>query len=133
MPNAVLQRLVDEREQINRDIDHINEQSEADERDPSDSERSLLQRYRQRLGEVEPIIVEQLELEEQRHTARDASAMLQRAGGRGRQPEQRPGQQQQQGEQPAAIYRTFAAYARDMLISKYDQLASRAGQALGHG
>ena len=83
MPNAVLQRLVDEREQINRDIDHVNEQSADDERDPSESERQLLARYRQRLVEVEPMIVEQLDLEEQRHVSRDASAVLQRGGARG--------------------------------------------------
>src|SRR5947209_1229145 len=83
MPNAVLQRLCDEREQINRDIDHVNEQSAEDERDPSDSERSLLARYRTRLGELEPMIVEQLELEEQRHSSRDASQVLQRSGARG--------------------------------------------------
>src|SRR5580765_8485950 len=82
MSNAVLQRLVDEREQINRDIDHLNDQSAEDERDPSEAERQLLTRYRHRLGELEPMIVEQLDLEEQRHSSRDASAMLQRAGGR---------------------------------------------------
>lgn len=87
MPNQVLQRLVDEREQINRDIDHVNEASQEDERDPSEAERSLLNRYRDRLTALEPMIVEQLDMEEQRGSARDASAMLQRAGSRGRQNE----------------------------------------------
>src|SRR5262245_64690175 len=82
MANAVLQRLVDERDQINRDIDHINEAAADEERDPSESERGLIARHRQRLNEVEPMIVEQLDLEEQRQAARDASGVLQRAGGR---------------------------------------------------
>src|SRR5580765_6966657 len=126
MSNAVLQRLVDEREQINRDIDHLNDQSAEDERDPSEAERQLLARYRSRLGELEPMIVEQLDLEEQRHAARDASAVLQRAGGRGRlaapASASESGSRLGSGEQP--IYRTFAAYARDLLISRYDQIAS---------
>ena len=42
MTNTVLQRLVDERDQINRDIDHVNEASADEERDPSEPERSLL-------------------------------------------------------------------------------------------
>jgi HK97 family phage major capsid protein len=125
--NAVLQRLVDERDQINRDIDHINEQSADDERDPSESERQLLTRYRQRLTEVEPMIVEQLDLEEQRRSARDASAVLQRSGARGAPRNGEPAGEPA-GETP--VYRNFATYARDMLISRYDAIASRAGQGV---
>src|SRR5580765_3457875 len=123
MSNAVLQRLVDEREQINRDIDHLNDQSAEDERDPSEAERSLLTRYRNRLGELEPMIVEQLDLEEQRHASRDASAMLQRAGGRARTDRA----QDPQTSAGVEVYRTFANYARDVLVARYDQIASRAG------
>jgi HK97 family phage major capsid protein len=133
VPNSVLQRLVDEREQINRDIDHVNEASADDERDPSEAERQLLTRYRQRLSEVEPMIVEQLELEEQRHSAKDASAMLQRAGARrGERADQL------QPAAPAAPafeeggYGSFAQYARDVLILRYDQIAGRAGPGARH-
>ena len=125
MSNAVLQRLVDEREQINRDIDHLNDQSAEDERDPSEAERQLLTRYRHRLGELEPMIVEQLDLEEQRHSSRDASAMLQRAGGR--TAAQRANSPVEQPPAGGDVYRTFAAYARDVLVARYDQIASRAG------
>lgn len=130
MPSAVLQRLVDEREQINRDIDHVNEAAADDERDPSVSERELLTRYRQRLTEVEPMIVEQLDLEEQRHASRDASAALQRGGARGGgrgAGVERAGDSTQHGGEPDPIYRTFAEYARDQLIVRYDQIAQRVG------
>lgn len=127
MKSAVLQRLVDEREQINRDIDHVNEQSADDERDPSESERQLLTRYRQRLVELEPMIVEQLDLEEQRHTSRDASVVLQRGGARGGHSHDRTGEQPSSPTGGEPIYRTFAQYARDLMIVRYDQIAQRVG------
>ncbi len=129
MPSAVLQRLVDERDQINRDIDHVNEASADEERDPTDSERELLTRYRSRLTALEPMIVEQLDLEEQRHTARDASAVLQRGGARGGAVVRVASET----VQPDAVYPTFATFARDMLISRYDQIASRSGQGTREG
>lgn len=125
MPNAVLQRLVDEREQINRDIDHVNEASAEDERDPSEAERELLNRYRSRLVSLEPMIVEQLELEEQRHASRDASVVLQRAGARAPHVERNGDHPTTPAGEP--IYRTFAQYARDLLIVRYDQIAQRVG------
>lgn len=123
MGNAVLQRLVDEREQINRDIDHVNDQAEHEERDPSESERGLIARYRARLVELEPMIIEQLDLEEQRHAARDASATLQRAGGRGRSVDVVTSDAGTPGT-PGVIYRTFAQYARDQIITRFDQIAA---------
>jgi len=126
MPNAVLQRLVDQREQINRDIDSIHEAIEADEREPSESELQLLGLKREKLVELEPVIVAELELEETRLASRDASGVLQRAGGRGQLvvTTSNTGVPQAVAE---AVYRDFATYARDMLISRYDQIASRAG------
>lgn len=123
--NTVLQRLVDERDQINRDIDHVNEVVADEERDPNDTDRALLARYATRLQQLEPLIVEQLDMEEHRHTARDASAVLQRSGARN----VRTGQSSETVEpvKPDAIYRDFGTYARDVLISRYDQIAGRVG------
>src|SRR5262245_12754286 len=126
MANAVLQRLVDERDQINRDIDHINEAAVDEDRDPSESERGLISRHRDRLALVEPMVVEQLELEEQRQASRDASAVLQRARARAslrRVPTAATAAPA--GAEP--IDRTFAQHARDQLIVRYDQIAQRAG------
>jgi HK97 family phage major capsid protein len=125
MPNTVLQRLVDEREQINRDIDSVNETIADEERDPNATDRALLARYRTRLEELEPLVVEQLELEEHRGSARDASAVLQRAGGRSSASSTtgRPAEL----VTPDAVYRDFGTYARDVLITRYDQIAGRVG------
>lgn len=127
MPNAVLQRLADERDEINRDIDHINAGPLEEERDPTESERGRISRYRERLGALEPMIVEQLELEEQRAASRDARAVLQRNSA-----SSLPAAVLTRDAvpvQPDAVYRTFAEYARDLLIQRYDQIASRAGGA----
>ena len=57
MPNAVLQRLAEERDETNRNIDRILDVANEEERDPSESERQLIVRYRDRLTELEPQIV----------------------------------------------------------------------------
>ena len=52
----------DERENIDRILDRANDE----ERDPSESERELIDRYRDRLQQLEPQIGELLDLEETR-------------------------------------------------------------------
>jgi len=127
MSNAVLQRLVSERTATNENIDRILGHAEDEERDPSESERELITRQRARLEELEPQIGELLDLEEARSSARDARAHLTRpapaADGGTPAPEQaRAGDG---GDQP--IYRSFAQYARDELIVRFDKIANRAG------
>jgi len=128
MPNAVLQRLVNERTATNENIDRILAVAEEEERDPSESERELITRQRSRLEELEPQIGELLDLEEARSSSRDARAHLTRttprADGDGDQPVEAhaPGG----GDQP--VYRSFAQYARDELIVRFDKIANRAGQ-----
>lgn len=123
MPNAVLQRLVNEREQVNEAIDSILTSAESEERDPSDSERELITRQRGRLEELEPQIGELLDLEEARERARDARAMLTRPG-------VSPAVPVATAAAPASeepVYRTFAQFARDELICRFDKIANRAG------
>src|SRR4029077_7726273 len=86
-------------------------------------ERELLTRNRGRLSELEPQIVELVDLEEQRAASRDARGVLEPKGpetpaGTLTRPEPSTGE---------PVYRTFAQYARDELVSKFDQIASKAG------
>lgn len=125
MSNAVLQRLVNERETTNENIDRILGHAEEEERDPSESERELITRQRARLGELEPQIGELLDLEEARSSSRDARAHLTRpapsaTGETSATPAVAAG-----GEEP--VYRSFAQYARDELICRFDKIANRAG------
>lgn len=124
-PNPVLQRLVTERTQANANIDAILDAANEEERDPTEAERQLISRHRDRLTELEPQIAELLDLEEQRTAARDASALVRST------PE---------GEQPAALTRTtpesqpdnpyshFGQMARDEILVRFDKIAARAGQ-----
>lgn len=81
MGNKVLERLAADRTHTNELIDEILAAAEADERSPSDSEREQISRFKIRLAELEPQIVEQAELEEHRQSSRDVHELLNRAGG----------------------------------------------------
>ena len=74
MPNPVLSRLVDERDRTSQTIDDVLEKIAKDDRDPTDSERELLTRNRERLSSLEPQIVELVDLEEQRAASLAASS-----------------------------------------------------------
>ena len=127
MPNQVLERLVHEREQNHEAIEHVLSAVQEEERDPSEAERELIQRHRSRLEALEPQIVELVELEEQRGASRDARAVLERRGSDGEGEQHRtvaPTAPAQAGE---PVYRTFAQYARDELVRRFDVISSRAG------
>jgi len=126
MPNAVLQRLVDERERANETINEVLDRVEAEERDPTDAERELIARHRDRLTELEPQIVELVDLEERRADSRDARAVLQRVAEAARPQPPAPDGQPVDGP-PEVVYRTFAEYARDDMIRRFERVANRAG------
>lgn len=131
MPTDVLlgrlERLVGERDSANGAIDDVLAAVETEGRDPSDAERDLVARYRSRLDELEPQIVDAVADVERRQAARDASALI-RAGSTS--PVLAPA-----GDvvptAPAGdavpVYRTFAEYARDALICRFDMIAGAAG------
>jgi len=126
MPNAVLQRLVDERERVNETINEVLDRVESEDRDPNEAERELIGRNRDRLGELEPQIGELVDLEERRADSRDARAVLQRAADSARP--QPPAPDAQPVDPPAeVVYRTFAEYARDDIVRKFERVANRAG------
>jgi len=129
MPNVVLQRLVTEREQLLDTNDQILQRAEEEERDPSEAERELLRRNRERATQLEPQVEELLELEETRARSGEQRARITRAIGA---PAERTG-----GEVPAAgdppgeiVYRTFAQYARDALITRVEQIGNIVGPEL---
>jgi HK97 family phage major capsid protein len=128
MPNAVLQRLVDERERVNETINEVLDRVETEERDPTDAERELIGRNRDRLGELEPQIVDLVDLEERRADSRDARAVLQRAAEAIRPQPPAPDAQPVDGPVSGeVVYRTFAEYARDDMIRRFERVANRAG------
>jgi HK97 family phage major capsid protein len=122
--NHVLQRLVDERSQTNENIDRILDRANEEERDPSESERELINGYRDRLQQLEPMIGELLEVEETREQARDARDALSRRRYRetpdddnGEPPKPQP--PPEEGE-----YRTYAQYARDAVLCRFANIAA---------
>jgi hypothetical protein len=119
--NAVLENAVAERDRLNDAIDEVLAAAEADDREPTSAERDVILRHRARLDDLEPVIVELVDLEERRDQARDARTVLGRA---------------RAAAEPSAtaalvhdgpVYRTFAQYARDELIERFDFIAGSAG------
>ncbi|HKE76619.1 MAG TPA: hypothetical protein VKB57_23580 [Acidimicrobiales bacterium] len=137
MPNAVLQRLVDERTQRQENIDRILDRANDEERDPTESERELIGAERSRLQALEPMIGELLEVEETRGKAADARSALKRrretpeGEGNGESNGEGDGDEGE-GEGAPASYRTFAQYARDVIITRFDRVGSTVSPHLRH-
>ncbi len=126
MSNPVLERLVDERERLNENIDDVLQQAASEERDPSDAERELVVRHRSRLDQVEAMIVEQADLEETRQKARDAGTLVRR---RETTPAPDNGDDDSGDDEGGeGEYRTFAQYARDVVLTKFDRIAATVPQ-----
>jgi len=119
--NRTLERLVGEREACNATIDEILAAVEEAERDPSEAERELLSRHRDRLGELEPQIGELLDIEERRESAREVRGSLVRSGALA------PASPIPEPAPATPVYRTFAQFARDEMIARFDVIATRAG------
>jgi HK97 family phage major capsid protein len=122
MPNPVLSRMVEERERTSQTIDDVLEKIAKDDRDPTESERELLTRNRDRLSNLEPQIVELVELEEQRAASRDARGVLEPHG-----PVPTTTLQRTEPAPNAPIYRTFGEFARDELVARFDLIRNAAG------
>ena len=120
MPNPVLERLAAERDRTHEMIDSILLSAQEDERDPTEAERELLQRHRDRLGVLADQINELADLEEARGNARDVTELLRRQtpprepeGGGEREPVQRA--QPQGGER---VHRSAGAFIVDVIRSR---------------
>jgi len=120
--NAVLERLAHEREQTHEMIDAVLQRAAEADSDPTESERELLTRHRNRLAELEAQIVELADVEEQRQGARDVATLIRHDTPPQPAPTGLPAPQA--GE---VVYRTFGEWARDELVMRYDLIARQAG------
>jgi len=123
MPNAVLERLVRERDAALDAADAVLLSAEDEDRDPSTAELDLVRRNRERAGELDPQIAELLELEETRQRAGETRAAIHRASppsGGAPPPSPAP-------TPDGPVYRTFAEYARDALITRVDRIGAIVG------
>jgi HK97 family phage major capsid protein len=119
MANTVLARLHDERQRLLDSVDDISNAAEAEDRDLSEAELQLISRHRTRVDdELDPQIdqLQQIEVSRSRHR-REVAAI----------PERQPARAEQTSDDDQLIYRTFAQYARDELIRRYDSIAQLAG------
>jgi HK97 family phage major capsid protein len=119
-----LERLADERQRTNEKIEDLISLAEEEQRDLVEHESQQIDRYRNRLGEMEEEIA-------------GYAADLERAEASGREAlrrrEPKPAAPEPNGGNGGdGLYRTYAQYARDELIVRYPLIASAAGgQAMG--
>jgi HK97 family phage major capsid protein len=113
---SMLDRLHEQRSHALENVDEIADLAEADDRDLSDAERELINRHHTRIAELDA----QIEPLEQIERARAAHVDRLPAPTRQPRPTVEP-------EQPIVVYRSYAEYARDVLISRFDAIAQRAG------
>lgn len=121
MTRMRLERLVDERAHVEKNLEDGQRTVEDEQRDPSEFEAEQFGKWRTRLDELDQeidLLAGDLERVEK---TRDVSQLL-RAGER--QTVELPGSGG--GDDGPVIYRTFAAYARDALIVRYPLLAAQA-------
>lgn len=115
--NPVLDRLHAERSTVLDQVDSVTTDAEANDRDLSSAELELIARCHSRIeSELDPQIdaLEQIERTRAVHVARAPSpvpALIPAAP----------------ASEPDQIYRSYAEYARDVIISRFDQIAQRSG------
>jgi len=114
---VLLDRLHEERRALLESVDRIAADAETEERDLSDSDRELVARHHARIGEVDAQIepLEQIERQRAEHLERVPVPVRQTVAPAGAAPSD------------AEPYSTFAQYARDVLIVRFDAIAQRAG------
>jgi len=118
MPNPVLDRLYSDRSSLLDQVDSVTGDAEANDRDLSAAELELIARCHTRIeSELDP----QIEAVEQVERTR-AAHVRSVPPGAAVAPVSSP-----DAPSDAPVYRTFAEYARDVIISRYDQIASRVG------
>lgn len=122
--NVVLDRLADERTQQLEIVDQLCHGAEGDERDLTSSELELVARAQGRIGEIDAQIGPLGEIETLRAASGAAHAGRTRSAAAA--PPAGPLTTTGDSSEPV-VYRTFAEYARDELIRRFDQVAAHAG------
>lgn len=118
---AVLDRLHAERSRLLEMVDEIAGVADEQDRDLTESEQQLITRHRLRIDEeIDPQIHTMTEVETAR--GRHTRAVADHAPAPSGQLVTR-----QELPENAVIYRTWAEYAQDELIRRFDQIAQRAG------
>ena len=127
--DKVLTRLSEERDRLHTQIDEVLDGAGQEDRDPSEAEKDLLARHKARLDQLEPQIVQLVELEERRRDARSAVAHVRRreTPPEGDDGDEDGGDEDGGDEGGPASYRHFGQYARDVLITRHDGIAANAG------
>jgi hypothetical protein len=116
------QRLLDERAATQKLHESLLANAEGrEDKSLSDAEKETLTAYRTRVSEIDVELEELGEVLELEDRSADTTKAL-----RSRLNGNVPGQISS-GENKETVYRTFAAYARDQLITKYPDIALRAG------
>lgn len=123
-----LERLADERKRTEEKIADIIELAEEEQRELADYETEMLGKHRTRLNELEAEIGLYADDLERVNNSRDVSAVLrgrsEQNGGNAPAPTPGTGLVEYGNDGPV-VYRTFAAYARDVILSKYDLIATQ--------
>lgn len=114
MPNPVLESLHDERERQLDVVDQLCARAQEEERDLVDAELELVTRSRDRITALDRQIAPLTELDAMRAASGETRGRLSRS--------QPPAPQTP--DAPAAVYTTFAQYARDVMITRFDPVAA---------
>lgn len=114
-----LERLADERAKFEEKIEDALKLAEEDNRDLEEFEEQQLAKYRTRVQELEDEINILADDLERANKSKDVSQLI-------RVVHEPPPAMPQNGDGPI-VYRTFAQYARDQLIKRYDLIAAHAG------
>jgi HK97 family phage major capsid protein len=123
-----LERLADERQRTNEKIEDMVKLAEDEQRDLVEHEQQQVDRYRNRLGELEEEIAGYAADLERAAASRDVSALIRRGDQTPASAPQGNGNGSYSGGGEVA-HRTFAQFARDELIVRYPLIANAAGGA----
>ena len=121
MANPVLDRLYSDRSSLLDQVDSVTADAEENDRDLSSAEMELIARCHSRIeSELDPQIeaVENIERTRAAHvrTVPPGATLVPSTASDG-----------SSDDGPVSLYRTYGEYARDVIISRYDQIAARAG------
>ncbi len=113
-----LERLADERARTESNIEDMRKAAEDEQRDLNELEMEQVTKWRTRITDLDDEINVLAEDIERAENSRDVSKLL-------RVNEPAPSEQTVHTTNGNVVYRTFAAYARDQIITRFPQIASQ--------
>ena len=121
-----LERLADERERVNEKISDLLAVAEEEKRDLNEYETEHVTKYRARIDELEAEIVLLAGDVERAQASKDVSRLV-----RDDSDDPQKAFPTAKSHNPAIVYRTFAEYARDEMITRYPEIAQLAAGPVG--